>query len=152
MLPELLESHRPLDLVILMLGTNDCKTCYSQKPLEIGQGAARLVDEIQASLPQCRILLVSPILLGDDVWKEGYDPEFSPVSVETAKALPEVYKALAARRGIEFLAASEYAAPSAADQEHMDGEGHERLAKAMMRKVLEMFRQEREDNTQVNTP
>ena len=44
LLPTLLESHAPLDRVILMLGTNDCKTYYSASPELIGLGIEKLLQ------------------------------------------------------------------------------------------------------------
>lgn len=41
-LPMLLRSHRPLDLVIIMLGTNDMKHRFSMLPVDIAKGAAEL--------------------------------------------------------------------------------------------------------------
>ena len=45
-----LETHRPLDLVVLMLGTNDLKQRFSLSAFDIAQGASVLVREIQASV------------------------------------------------------------------------------------------------------
>lgn len=42
-LPACLESHQPLDLVILMLGTNDLKARFSLTPDDIALGAQRLI-------------------------------------------------------------------------------------------------------------
>ena len=39
-----LESHRPLDLVTLMLGTNDLKARFGSSASDIAQGAASLAD------------------------------------------------------------------------------------------------------------
>lgn len=44
MLPAILESHRPVDTIVLMLGTNDCKSVYSATPEVIGQGIEQLLD------------------------------------------------------------------------------------------------------------
>ena len=46
-LPVLLESHYPVDGVILMLGTNDCKTYYNASPYTIGKGVERCLAEIE---------------------------------------------------------------------------------------------------------
>ena len=46
MLPAILESHRPVDTIVLMLGTNDCKSVYSATPEVIGQGIEQLLDQI----------------------------------------------------------------------------------------------------------
>lgn len=139
LLPALLETHKPVDAVILMLGTNDCKTVYDASAEVIGRGIERLLEQIKLSGPDIKILLVSPIALGNRVWEEGYDPEFNGLSVGVSKRLPEVYERIARERGISFLAASQYASPSEIDREHLDAEGHERLAGAISRKLEEIL-------------
>ena len=49
MLPAILESHRPVDTIVLMLGTNDCKSVYSATPEVIGQGIEQLSDVVQGT-------------------------------------------------------------------------------------------------------
>ena len=46
-LPVCLASHNPLDLVILMLGTNDMKHYFQNNAWSIGQGVAQLLHLIQ---------------------------------------------------------------------------------------------------------
>lgn len=67
MLPAILESHRPVDTIVLMLGTNDCKSVYSATPEVIGQGIEQLLDQINTVNPDAKILLVSPIYLGERI-------------------------------------------------------------------------------------
>ena len=67
MLPAILESHRPVDTIVLMLGTNDCKGVYSATPEVIGQGIEQLPDQINTVNPDAKILLVSPIYLGERI-------------------------------------------------------------------------------------
>lgn len=130
-LPVLLESHTPLDVVIVMLGTNDCKTVYGASAEVIGKGVEKIIERIKAYQPQAEILLISPIWLGDDVWKPGYDPEFKEESVQVSRRLKEVYAKIAEKNHCLFLAASDYAKPSVTDQEHLDEKGHEALANAI---------------------
>lgn len=129
--PALLETHAPVDDIVLMLGTNDCKTVFNASARVIGSGIRRLLDQAKRLAPEARILLVSPILLGEDVWKEEFDPEFSRESVEVSKALAAEYSEIAGEYGCEFLDAASVAAPGMADREHMDVEGHRRLADAI---------------------
>ncbi len=127
-LPFILESHSPIDYVIIMLGTNDCKECYEPDADRICDGLSRCVDKIREVIAAERIIIVSPIHLGDDVWKDGYDPEFAPESVGVSKRLAGKYEQLATEKGSHFIDASSVAVPSAVDQEHMDEDGHRKLA------------------------
>lgn len=142
LLPVLLEAHSPLDIIVLMLGTNDCKTAYGATPEQIGDGIEELLDQIQTFNPEIQIVLVSPIALGDRVWEEGYDTEFDKNSVVVSKKLPQVYKRIAEKRGIEFLAASDYAKPSGTDREHMDAENHRHFAEAITAKIESLIEQD----------
>ena len=119
------------DAVILMLGTNDCKAAFHAAPEEIGRGVEQCLEQFEKLVPPERILLCAPIRLGENVWKPGKDPEFDRQSVRTCEALKEIYSGIAARRGNRFLAASDYAEASPVDEEHMDPEGHARLAAAL---------------------
>ena len=96
----ILETHKPVDVVVLMLGTNDCKTVYDASAEVIGRGVERLLDQIRSSAPDSKILLMSPIALGEGVGEGGYDPEFDERSVAVSKRLPEVYRRIAHERGI----------------------------------------------------
>ena len=129
--------RKDLDAVILMLGTNDCKKVFHASPEEIGQGLVQCIDAFEELVPADRILVISPLLLGEDVWRPDKDPAFDRQSVLTCRALREVYRSIAAERGNCFLAASDHASASIVDEEHMNAEGHERLAKAVREKLRE---------------
>ena len=121
-----------LSAVILMLGTNDCKTVFRASPEQIGCGLEQCLIRFEKLLPPKKILVVSPLLLGKDIWKPEKDPAFSSQSVRTCAALKSVYQEIAERRGCAFLAASDHAEACHADEEHLNAEGHERLAAAIL--------------------
>ena len=123
LLPVLLESHSPLHRVILMLGTNDCKTVYGASAEVIGKGIEKLIRQIKSADPATKILLVSPIWLGEGVWEEGFDQEF--------------YEKIASDYGCDFLAASDYVKPSEADREHLSLESHRILSDVIYEKLKE---------------
>ena len=131
-LPTLLESHNPIDIVILMLGTNDCKTIYNATAETIGKGIQRLLQQIKQKSPQAKIILVSPIYLGHGVGEKGFDSEFDDSSVETSENLHKVYNRIADENEIYYLKASGYANPSPQDREHLDENGHRKLAEGLL--------------------
>ena len=139
LLPTLLETHHPVDLVVLMLGTNDCKTIFGASAEVIGRGIQCLLDQIQTFAPQTDVLLISPIYLGEKVWQEGYDQEFSRESVIVSRNLQPVYEKIAAERHISFLPAASYVHCCDADQEHLNAAGHKKFAEVVYRKVQELL-------------
>ena len=124
-----------LSAVILMLGTNDCKKIFRVAPEQIGNGLEQCIARFEALLSPEKILVVSPVLLGQGVWNPDKDPAFDRLSVRTCAALKDVYAGIASRKGCAFLAASDYASVSHLDEEHMNAEGHERLAAAILDKL-----------------
>lgn len=130
----ILESHQPLDTVILMLGTNDCKKAYDASEYQIGKGLEKLLIKIRNHSDKTKVLIVSPIELGLEV--EEKDPEFDRESVKTSRRLKHVYRKLAEKYGFKFLAASDYAKASGKDQQHLDENGHRILASAIYKKIL----------------
>lgn len=134
-LPLILETHAPIDMAVIMLGTNDCKSIYNVNSYQIAKGLSKCIDELLKFIPPENILIVSPILLGEKVWKEAFDPEFDKPSVDTSAELKDAYKVIAKEKKIRMIAASDYANPSEADQEHMDTEGHKALAEAIYKEI-----------------
>ena len=104
-------------------------------------GAKVLPMLLETHAPLDQVVLVSPIELGEDVWKPGFDLEFDQHSVKVSKQLKQTYLKIAWKYGCDFLAASDVAKPSKADMEHMNEEGHKNLAEA-----IESFLVEKERN------
>lgn len=134
-LPFILETHRPIDAAIVMLGTNDCKAAYHATASEIAEGLKQCLELILEVLPAEKILAVSPIWLGENVWKPEFDPEFDKSSVSVSRRLYEEYQKVTEPLGISLLNAAEAAQPSSEDQEHLSEEGHRLLAEAIYQEI-----------------
>ena len=84
-----------------------------------------------------KILVISPILLGSGVGE--IDVDFNEASEEVSRELAGEYEKLARKNNFYFLDASKYADASDTDREHLDEQGHEKLADAIYDKLIEML-------------
>ena len=143
MIGTLVESHHPVDLLVVMLGTNDCKSAYHATAEQITEGVCRVIERAKEHAPESmKVLLISPIHLGKGVGEVGFDPEFNENSENVAKNLAEQYQNLAEKEGYAFLNAAEYANPSETDREHLDQNGHQKLGAAIERKIREILEED----------
>jgi lysophospholipase L1-like esterase len=134
-LPACLESHKPLDVVVLMLGTNDLKAWLHLPPSEIAAGAGLLARQILASDagPDHRppkLLLVCPPPIGD----LSHLPDLAarlPDGAARSRTLPRYYEALARTLGCSYLNSQELVEPSPLDGIHLDAEAHAVLGRAI---------------------
>jgi len=146
MLPGTLLSHSPLDLVIIMLGTNDL---VRTDAFGAAEGVRALVERTYEMhkpdrikpypvfADQPRILIVSPILMHDVLHE--HDGERHRRAPEESQKFARLYKNIAYEMQTEFMDASLYAAPSPVDGIHMDENSHQRLGEAMAAKIREIF-------------
>ena len=131
-----LMSHQPVDLLVVMLGTNDTKSCFGASAERIARGMERLLRRA-LSTPcwgegGCRILLAAPAPFGEEVERSPLvGPIMGPGSAEKSRALPPLYQALAHRLGCFFFDASPYAEYNPVDHMHLTRAAHARLARAL---------------------
>ena len=123
-----------------MLGTNDCKTVYGATAGIIGKGVETLLEQVKKHSPDSDILLISPIYLGENVYKEGFDVEFSKESIQLSKNLEAVYEKIALKNNIHFLRAQDFVSCSETDQEHLDAQAHKIFADAVYKKTDEILK------------
>ena len=135
-----LHSHRPLDLVVVMLGTNDLQIKKDITEKDLPKGIARLVDVIQADsvcgrgdVPP-KILIIAPteVCPSDPNGRVAVYQKFRcDIGRDLSLMLPEVYEKVAREKGCYFLNAQEFAQPGPADGVHFDAESHIRLGHAV---------------------
>lgn len=138
-----LESHRPIDLVILMLGTNDLKKRFSVSAYDIAQSAGVLVDTIQKSAAgpggsAPRVLLISPPVVGK---LTEFADMFEGAEAKSLK-LAEYYSRTAELFRCDFLNAAEVIVSSDLDGIHLEADQHLKLGKAVAAKTKEIFKNE----------
>jgi len=144
-LPVVLQSCAPLDAVIIMLGTNDCKKRFSLDPWDIGWGMDLLIQYVKRA--DCgrhgaapSILIVSPPAMGTQWDQTILGTVFGKQAAERAARLPEIYHEIAQRSQVDFLDASPLTTPGS-DCVHLDPDSHDRLGKAIADKMRIILKQ-----------
>jgi lysophospholipase L1-like esterase len=135
-----LESHRPLDLVIILLGTNDLKKRFSLSAFDIAQGAGVLVRVVQASLagrggqsPPVLLLAPPPLAPLTEL------AEMFAGAEGTSKKLAAHYARVARELGCAFWDTGQVVVSSPLDGIHLEGEQHRRLGEAVAAQVKDLI-------------
>jgi lysophospholipase L1-like esterase len=136
-----LESHKPIDLVAIMLGTNDLKERFGASASDIAQGAAALAEEAKrggyapgGGAPA--VLLISPPPLG----RLTELAEMFEGAAEKSVRFAAHYRRFAEQYGCGFLDAGDVVASSDLDGIHLEGEEHRKLGEAVAVRVREVLR------------
>ena len=131
-----LETHKPLDLVIVLLGTNDLKKRFSATAFDIAYGAGALVDIVQKS--GCgrnggppEVLLLAPPPLG----KLTKFAEMFEGGNERSEKFSQYYRNVAEEYGCEFLDTSMAIQTSDVDGVHLEKEDQRLLGETVAEKV-----------------
>ncbi len=132
--PTVLHSHMPLDLVIIMLGTNDMKPGIAGTAIAARQGIQRLVSlvrhhEWSFDYDAPDVLIVSPPPLC-----ETADPIFAAMfagGIEQSSMLASLYRDLADELGCGFYDAASVARTTPIDGVHLDAENTRALGRGL---------------------
>lgn len=132
-----LESQRPLELVIIMLGSNDCKRKFAYSSMDIaGEMQIFLEKVITYNHFRCRdqfkILLISPPHIGEEIKDSWLGDCFAYENArKLSMELASWYKKLADMYDISFLDAAEHVKASSTDGCHLDAENQRKLGRVI---------------------
>ena len=137
-LPACLEAHKPLDLVIVMLGTNDTKHRFGATAADLASGLGCVVSAVERfpfeeyGTPQ--ILVVSPPAIREGISGTAYG-SFTEEAAALSRRFAQLYRGVADAHGCAFFDAACVARASEADRLHLDAENHAALGKALAARV-----------------
>lgn len=130
-------THEPVDLLMIMLGTNDVKERFRSTPENIAKGLERLVkkaiDVSDAWRTEPNILIIAPPPIQDGYQNTFVSGEMGPNCVEKTRALAPLYKEVASRLHCHFLDAGavEGIEMYPYDYMHLSLESHRLLAETL---------------------
>jgi lysophospholipase L1-like esterase len=131
-----LASHGPIDLLTIMLGTNDCKALFGNSERDILGGIAGLLAIAQDADLQNRhggykTLLIAP----PPIVVTGYLSAAFYGADRLSEQLGSLYSEIATHRGVEFFDAGKVIETSPVDGVHFEEEAHQTLGMALARKI-----------------
>ncbi|AEE90669.1 MAG: SGNH/GDSL hydrolase family protein [Tepidanaerobacter acetatoxydans] len=138
-----LHTHKPIDLVVLFLGSNDLKYRFSVTSTEIAQSVEMLVNIIKKSetgpnldSPEILVIIPPPILIPKEARQVDYlIPEFEK-TVEKSKHFPQQFAAVLSGQ-CHLLDSSKFISTSKIDGMHLDPESHAILGKEVAKYIKE---------------
>ncbi len=145
MLEGILETHKPIDLVILMLGTNDMKLPKKLPKEDQGKGVETLAKAILGRSDVGRdgmapdVLIVSPpaLLRADPMGRtEVFYSFHGEYGIQQSKIIPQVYEKIARKLGCYYLNSQDYVVADPGDGVHITAESHISLGKALAKIVM----------------
>lgn len=140
--------HKSVDMVCVMLGTNDLKKEFNLTAEDIAEDCGRVLSKarevMNRELPQndCKYLLMSPIEMSMDVnnskWVDDYLGE---ITINISKDFARCMKAVAEREDFLFFDAALHGTPCVDDGIHLSPESQHSLGKAFGEYLLELEKQ-----------
>jgi len=143
-LPTALKTHMPLDLAVILLGSNDAKTRFGVNGDEIARCLGRLLDVLSKS--NCgrdgsgpeTLVLVPPVM--GDVSGTWLEPIFDPVHSHAAlQRLRASYPTVAAAFGAHCFDINNVVGPGTTDGIHFDPDSLQPVAIALAKRIRSLF-------------
>lgn len=138
-LPMILKTHDPIDLVVLMLGTNDLKARLGLTLEDVVKGMQHLVHIVRSPgiwhlRAKPEVLVVAPMLLNENTLQTAPTGQvFNHHSVELSRQLGRAYEIMCADDSVRCCCfdASQFGAVTSTDGVHMSADDHRRMAEAL---------------------
>lgn len=133
-----MRTHKPIDLLVVMLGTNDTKERFAASAECISLGLERLIVKAK-SVPVWsgapNILIIAPPPMEEKMMGTYCGPTMGPGSVEKSQQLAYYYRGVAARQGCAFLDAAGIGTFNEVDCMHLTCQSHKKMADVLAKLI-----------------
>lgn len=132
-------SHKPLDYIVFMLGTNDCNCDLNLSSKDICLGMEKLIETVEVEITNIqekmpKIIVAVPAAIADDYKSSPFAYQLNDESIVKSKQIAPLYKELCEKHNCIYLDASNLEV-SPIDSEHLTIESHNKLA-CMLEKTI----------------
>ena len=137
-----LDSHDPLDLIIVMLGTNEVKVRYNKSTTEIGEMLENyIIKPIKTrafhNSANPKILIITPVKVNGKLANTNFESKYDESSEIKSIQLEEHFKKIAERNNCYYLSALNL--ETGIDGVHLTENGHKLLADMIYEKIGEIL-------------
>lgn len=146
LIPSIIKTHMPIDLLIIMIGSNDMKNRFHVESADIARSISLLIATAKqvsaAKSPDgtpCKILLVAPPLITEALRDGACYSEFGERALRISPELSSWYEQVARDQQVAFLDAAALVQPSELDGLHLTPDGHAILAQAIAQQCRIIF-------------
>ena len=138
---QVIEAQSPLDVVVLLLGTNDFQSIHSHDAWHSAAGLAAVVNAVRTAptepgMPVPAILLVAPPQLDDPRGPIG--PKFAGGDA-ASRGLADAIRQVSEDTGCAFFDANSVTTSSTVDGVHLDADQHETIGRALTPVVADLL-------------
>lgn len=142
----ILESHMPMEALVIMLGSNDLKSKFGLPAPDIAGSLQNMLKSVRGHLryylnnPDLKILIIAPPALGENFASSPFAEFFDADSVvQKSKDISKWFELVAGQFGCEFLDATSQVTAGDVDSLHLSPEGHAKLAELVYQKLKSML-------------
>ena len=131
-----LEMNRPVDILVIMLGSNDCRPSYGLTAEEVASGMDALVNTAENwaghyTASTMSIVIVAPPVIDDEILSTSGGSQELLEYTQKARALGDLYRQVAESHNCVFVDARDGIEISILDHLHLTERGHAQLAQLM---------------------
>lgn len=143
-IPAILETHKPVSLLIIMLGSNDCQERFASTPEEIALGLKKLIKiaHLESSMSNGTILIVAPPSMQQGLYNGPFSSLMGEKAVEKSSCLAAFFQKVAMEENCLFLDANTHEMNqkgiNQVDYLHLNLLGHKFLSKELASLIREL--------------
>ncbi|MFT2110486.1 SGNH/GDSL hydrolase family protein [Marinomonas sp. 2405UD68-3] len=135
-----LEIFGPVDILVLMLGTNDLKRYFNVGAYEAAKGIEQIIQKVRVPSPHCfstpKVVIIAPPNI---LSPKGDLADMYQGAVEKSQDLHQHYQRVATLYDCEFLNSAGIIQPSELDGIHLDLLANQRLSEELEPIILKLL-------------
>lgn len=141
-LPMCIDTCKPVDYIVFMLGTNDCISSLNLSVEDITEGMRKLILKAKSYAKysqeyEPKIIVIAPGRINDNYKNSEFSYQLDKNSIEKSIALASTYEILAKENDCLFFNGTDVLEVSDIDSEHLTKKAHKLLAKNIAKIIKE---------------